>query len=235
MMTLRFCGAPARAASFGRLSLALFAAWALAVVPRDTRAQQTVSLSQLDSRVPQALRQRVGIIADSAVAAGLPVGPLVDKTLEGVSKHADESRIVAAVHTMLVDLRIARRALGASASEDELTAGVAALRAGVPPSALTGLRRSLPRRTITVPLSVLAALVTDGAPPALATTAVVDNAARGDDRHLLDFGRTVARSLAGGVPAQTALATFVTPAGIETGVQALSKPPTGAPPKPPKP
>lgn len=231
-MTTRSCyGAPLRTISFSRLRLvlAVIAVAASAGAARSVRAQQTAPLRQLDNRVSPALRQRVAFIADSATAAGLPVGPLIDKALEGASKHADESRIVAAVHAMFVDLRVAHRALGASASEDELTAAVAALRAGVPASALTGLRRSLPRRTLTVPLSVLAALVIDGAPPTLATTAVVDNAVRGDDRHLLDFGRTVARSLAGGVPAPVAFTTHATTTATETATHPLSKPPPSKP------
>lgn len=217
------------------LALTVILAGALAATPQGTDAQQTASLTGLDRRVSHALRERIGLVADSAVAAGLPVGPLIDKTLEGASKHADDQRILVAVHAMLVDLRVARRALGASASEEELTAGVAALRAGVSPAALTGLRRSLPRRMLTVPLSVLAALVTDGAPTALATTAVINNASRAGDSDLLEFGRTVAHALAGGVPAQTALTTPSLPAGTETGLQNTGRPPSQAPAKPPKP
>lgn len=224
------CGVPPSLARHSRLCLApvLITAAALAANvadPRDVRAQQGTSVSQLDGRVSTFLKQRVESITDSAAAEGLPTGPLIDKALEGASKHADESRIISAVRLMIMDLRRARHALGASASEDELTAGVAALRAGMAPSALAKLRRLLPRRTLTVPLSVLAALVIDGAPPALATDAVVDNAMRGDDRHLLDFGRAVARSLAGGVPAQIAFSTRTAPTGKDPGAHAPAKPP----------
>ncbi len=144
-------------------------------------------------------------LADSASAAGLPVGPLVDKALEGASKHADDNRIVAAVRAVMTDLGLARRSLGASASVGELTAGVAVLRAGVSPSTLAAIRRSLPRRPLTVPLSVLGSLVVQGAPVASATSTVVDYAMRNDDERLLVFGGDVARSIARGVPPEVAI------------------------------
>jgi len=136
-------------------------------------AQQATALTQLDGRVSPALRAQLTTLTDSAFAVGLPVGPLVDKALEGVSKHADDSRIVAAVRAAMTDLGIARRSLGASASEGELTAGVAVLRAGVSASALAAIRRSLPHRPLTVPLSILGALVVQGAPVPSATSARV--------------------------------------------------------------
>lgn len=181
--------------------------------PHQLRAQQAPTLAQLDGRVSSHLRRAVVAIADSAAAAGLPVAPLVDKALEGASKHADDARIIAAVRTVMTDLGVARNSLGSSASEGELTAGVAALRAGVSPSALASFRRSLPRRPLTVPLSILGALVMEGAPVASAATTVVDYARRGDDEQLLMFGRDVARSIASGVPAEAALSRTV---GTET-------------------
>ncbi|MGI9089996.1 MAG: hypothetical protein ACR2GG_02695 [Gemmatimonadaceae bacterium] len=176
-------------------------------------AQQATALTQLDGRVSPALRAQLTTLTDSAFAVGLPVGPLVDKALEGVSKHADDSRIVAAVRAAMTDLGIARRSLGASASEGELTAGVAVLRAGVSASALAAIRRSLPHRPLTVPLSILGALVVQGAPVPSATSTIVNYATRNDDARLLAFGRDIARSIARGVPAEAAL---LQPGGLVT-------------------
>lgn len=194
-------------------------------------ARQAVALQQLDDRVSPALRAQIITLADSASAAGLPVGPLVDKALEGASKHADDTRIVAAVHSVLTDLGIAHRSLGAAASEGELTAAVAVLRAGVSPSALAAIRRSLPHRPLTVPLSILGALVVQGAPVASATSTIVDYATRNDDERLLAFGRDVALSIARGVPPEAAL---VQPGGVMTtsaGGYPTSLQPTPTPPR----
>lgn len=187
--------------------------------PHQLRAQRAPALSQLDGRVSSSLKRVIVVLTDSAAAAGLPVAPLVDKALEGASKHADDARIIAAVRTVMTDLGIARNSLGSVASESELTAGVAAIRAGVSPAALASFRRSLPHRPLTVPLSILGALVMEGAPVASAATTVVNYARRGDDEQLLIFGQDVARSIASGVPAEAALSR---PVGAATS----SLPPT---------
>src|SRR6185312_2430013 len=127
-------------------------------------AQGTGALRQLDGRASAPLKAQVTAVADSVARAGLPVAPLVDKTLEGISKGADDNRIMIAVRGVANDLGVARRALGPS-SDNELSAAVAALRAGSTPAGLTRLRTELPGRQLVVPLSVLASLIVDGAPP----------------------------------------------------------------------
>jgi len=166
---------------------------------RPAHAQEALRVTDLDGRVSPALAARVRVLTDSAGAARLPVSPLVDKALEGASKHAPDERIVAAVQSVLSSLRVARAALGPGASDPELVAGMVVLRAGVPSDALADARRRLPHRSLAVPLSVLGSLVAAGVPATAAENAVVAQAARSDDAAMLAFGRNVERSIASGV------------------------------------
>ncbi|MEO7217039.1 MAG: hypothetical protein ABI026_02500 [Gemmatimonadaceae bacterium] len=200
------------------------------LAPRAAAAQQRPTVATLDGRVSHALRARLTILTDSASNASLPVAPLVDKALEGASKHADDARILDAVHVVLDNLRTARTALGVTASDDDLTAGVAALRAGVTPAMLVVIGRALPARPLSVPLSVLGALVAEGVPPESASATVLEYARRTDDAMLLALGRKFARAVAGGVPPRTAFANT-----LPTGAQAVSALTAGSPPPPPAP
>jgi hypothetical protein len=199
-------------------------------------AQGAGALRQLDGRASASLKAQVTAVADSVAHAGLPVAPLVDKTLEGVSKGADDNRIMIAVRGVASDLGIARRALGPS-SDGELAAAVAALRAGSTPAGLTQLRKELPGRQLVVPLSVLASLIVDGAPAPSAIVAVVANARQRDDSGLLAYGRGVSHDIAGGVAPLTAITAMQTPAAATshtfkpafTGGNSVPLP---APPKP---
>jgi hypothetical protein len=184
---------------------------ALAPGSRIANAQGTSALRQLDGRASASLKARVTAVADSVAHAGLPVAPLVDKTLEGISKGADDNRIMIAVRGVANDLGIARHALGPS-SDNELTAAVAALRAGSTPAGLAQLRKELPGRQLVVPLSVLASLIVDGAPAPSAIVAVVANAKQQNDSGLLAYGRSVSHDIAGGVAPLTAITTMQSPA-----------------------
>ena len=179
---------------------------------RAATAQATGALRPLDGRASASLKAQVAVVADSVARVGLPVAPLVDKTLEGISKGADDNRIMIAVRGVANDLGVARRALGPS-SDSELAAAVAALRAGSTPAGLTQLRRELPGRPLVVPLSVLASLIVDGAPAPSAIVAVVANARQRNDSDLLAYGRAVSHDIAGGVAPLTA---------ITSGTQAAS-------------
>jgi hypothetical protein len=197
-------------------------------------AQGIGALRQLDGRASASLKAQVTTVADSLARAGLPVAPLVDKTLEGISKGADDRRIMIAVRGVASDLGIARRALGPS-SDNELAAAVAALRAGSTPAGLTQLRKELPGRPLVVPLSVLASLIVDGAPAPSAIVAVVANARQNDDSVLLAYGRTVSHDIAGGVAPLTAITTLqATPNSANSFKPAFTGKtvPLPAPPKP---
>lgn len=218
--------------TLSRAGLTLALSVAATLAPRAAAAQQRPTLATLDGRVSPALRARLTILTDSASNVRLPVAPLVDKALEGASKHADDARIFDVVHGVLTDLRTARTALGVTASDDELTAGVAALRAGVTSTTLVAIGRALPARPLSVPLSVLGALVAEGVPLESATATVLQYAHRTDDAMLLALGRKFARAVADGVPPRTAFAN-VLPTGAQT--ESAGSPPPPPPPRPPRP
>ncbi len=132
-------------------------------------AQGPDPLAKLDT-VSRAL---VRSLVDSARAEGLPSEPVLSKAQEGVAKHAPSPAIARAVRTVFLSLREARNTLGSSASRDELTAAAAALQAGIPASALTDLRVNGHGKSITVPLVVLADLVTRGVPRDMASHTIL--------------------------------------------------------------
>lgn len=159
-------------------------------------AAQDARLARLDP----ATGEIVSRLVDSARAANLPSEPLVDKALEGVSKHAPGVRIAEAVRALLADLGRARGALGGG-SEAELTAGAAALRAGVAPAVLGELRRARGATALSVPLATLADLVARGVPVATAQDVVVALAARGvSDAGYVELRRVVEADIGAGVP-----------------------------------
>ena len=169
---------------------------------RRTLSVRTVGLraARLD-RLDPALGITVRQLVDSARAAGLPTEPLVDKALEGASKHAPGARISGAVRGLLEDLGRARGALGSGATEPELVAGAAALRAGLPPEGLGALRRARRDAAVTVPLATLADLVARGVPVETAQDAVLKLARRGEpDEDFVELRQEVERDISAGVP-----------------------------------
>jgi len=136
---------------------------------------------RLEARLDSATRVRVEAELASARAEGLPTEPLVQKALEGASKGAPGPRIVAAVATVLADLRRAREALGLTAAEDELVAAAAALRAGATPSMIGEMRRVAPHGAVAVPLAVFTDLVAGGMGADAAWRSVADLARKGGD------------------------------------------------------
>ena len=76
--------------------------------PTALRAQD----ARLDARLDARTRDAVVAVVDSARGAGIPSEPLVQKALEGASKHADGARILTAVRMLARELGDARSALG---------------------------------------------------------------------------------------------------------------------------
>jgi hypothetical protein len=134
---------------------------------------------RLTQRLPAGTAAQVQRLVDSAGLEKLPADPLVQKALEGESKGADSTRIVRAVSVLLERLRIGRRELGAQASDAELVAAAAALRAGASTATLRSLRMLRHNQPLVVPLSVLADLMTVGVPAEQAWNAVRDMASSG--------------------------------------------------------
>jgi hypothetical protein len=147
-----------------------FALTLLFSFPAAAAAQDARLVDRLDSTTAAGVQQLV----DSAQRAGLPTEPLVQKALEGGTLGASGERIVAAVAALQGQLGRAREALGGKASEGELTAGAGALRAGLPPSALSRLKSLRSGRPLVVPIAVLTDLVAEGVPAEQATRSVLD-------------------------------------------------------------
>ncbi len=175
-------------------------------------------------------RVQVSTVLDSARRVGLPTEPLIQRALEGATKAAPGSRIVAAVRRLSADLRVARIALGGEASAPELEAGVAALRAGARPQVLANLR-SARRGLLTVALSVLADLVASGVPADSAAVAVLALAPQARDADLVEFRRAVERDIALGAPPGAATSVRV---NAGANVQSAGSNP-GAQPRPRRP
>jgi len=157
--------------------------------------QVAVQDPRLDRLDPDT-RSAVAAVVDSARVARLPIEPIIQRALEGATKGAPSTRIVAAVRKLAVDLGTARTALGTSAAEAELEAAVAALRAGATPEVLAHLRRP----PLTMALSVLADLVASGVPADSAAAAVLALAPKARDADLVEFRRAVERDIALGAP-----------------------------------
>lgn len=135
--------------------------------------------ARLAARLPHGTAVEVQRLVDSAARLRLPTEPLIQKALEGESKGADSSRIMVAVGGLLARMDTARQALGNEASEAELVAGAAALRAGADPGSVHTLRTLRPNRSLFVPLSVLADLLSDGVPASQVWSSVRDMASNG--------------------------------------------------------
>jgi len=219
----------------------------LALRPPLARAQeQSQGASQqllLDARLDPSLREALTPVFDSARASGLPTDPLIDKALEGVSKHADQSRIVSVVRALAADLGSAQTALGNGASTAELVAGASALKAGVQPTALAEIGHAIRGdrgRSLVVPLAVLSELVARGVPADTAASTVLALAKRGAaDGELVAFRQGVERDVAAGVfPAVAASVGAADVLADEAApTSSLSRHPPPAPPgaPPPKP
>ena len=167
------------------------------------------SLAAQDARIDPRLEHRldartsasVGALVDSARAERLPAEPLVQKALEGASKHADGARIVAAVRALMLELRDARAVLGASASDAEVAAGASALHVGISRATIERLRDAHSRASLTVTLAVLTDLVARGVPGDTAAVAVSSLAAAGArDAELLAYRQGVERDISLGAP-----------------------------------
>jgi hypothetical protein len=206
-----------------RATISLLACLALTTT---ARAQDP----RLERRLDAVVHAQVVALLDSARGAGQPLEPLVDRALEGASKGAAGSLIVAAVRKLAADLAAAREALGGGAAA-ELEAGASALRAGVTSGALARLRQTRPRQALTVPLAVLADLVARGVPADSATAFVLAIAAASDEQ-LVAFQRNVERDIALGAPPLAAAAVRVNATAGLADYDRPGTPPTATPRRP---
>ncbi len=157
--------------------------------------------ARLEGKLSPTLARAIDAMVDSAREEALPTRPLLLKTLEGVSKGAPEPRIIVVVGQVLASLRASRAVLGPDSPEADVTAGAAALRAGVSVPALGRLRDTRPPGALVVPLGILTDLVSGGMSPGAAEQRVIDLARTGaSDADFVSMGREFADSPAGPRP-----------------------------------
>jgi hypothetical protein len=183
----------------GRVAVAL----ALVAIPSlRANAQERDPLARLEPRV----RYAVDLLLDSARLAGLPVAPLESKALQGIAKKADDRRILFQVRNVFRQLKEASGALGPRATQDELTAAAGALSAGITTAELAQLARARHEKQLTVPLVVLADLITRGVPRDTASFTISQLWQRGAaDEDFLGLWRGVERDIVSGTDPGVAL------------------------------
>ena len=144
-----------------------FALVAASLTPVMLAGQQDVS-ARLAGHVPPAVVAQVQRLADTAVARGLPVDPLVNKALEGAVKGALPDKIVSAVRAVLQQLDLASDALRpvGVTSANAIEAGAFAIAAGLDSGEVATVARSADRaHPAATALQVVATLVALGVPP----------------------------------------------------------------------
>jgi hypothetical protein len=148
-------------------------------------------------------------VMDSAKAQGIPTEPLLEKVYQGMAAGADGPRIVAAVRTLAVEMASAHRALGTVASTDEIKAAASAMHAGVPAVELGKMKKqSGLRRSLTLPFTVLADIVSRGVPVSTAANAIRSLVGAGaKDKDINDFQRNVKGDIQQGAPPAAAAET----------------------------
>lgn len=180
--------------------------------------------------------ERILEIVDGAAEAGLPIGPLLNKALEGAAKRVPAQRVADAVSGLAERLGTAREALGADASTGSLVAGADALRRGVDPDAIREMaERASAGRDASVALVVLGDLVELGVPVDEALDVVseaLERGREGDD--LLAVSSAVRRLVVqeGIVPSRAATAVDRALRGLSAppGVPPVNLPPAAGPP-----
>jgi len=172
---------------------------------RSTEAQDP----RLSNRLDAPTRKALSALVDSARAQGIPVEPLMEKVYQGLAMGADGSRIVVAVRSLTFEMGNAHRVLGAVATTDELKAAASAVHAGVPAVELGKMKKqSGLRRSLTLPFTVLADIVSRGVPVQAATNAIRSLVGAGaKDKDISDFQRNVSVDIEKGAPPAAAAET----------------------------
>jgi len=128
------------------------------------------------------------------------------------------TRIVVAVRSLTLEMGNAHRVLGAVATTDELKAAASAVHAGVPAVELGKMKKqSGLRRSLTLPFTVLADIVSRGVPVAAATNAIKSLVGAGaKDKDISDFQRNVSVDIEKGAQPAAAAETRAKGAGAPT-------------------
>jgi len=159
-----------------------------AAAPLPTRsalAAQDVA-ARLEGRAPAPVVRAVQTIAQDAAARGLPVEPLIQKTLEGSAKGVPAERVIAAVRLLSARLDEARTALRAGGiavpNTEALEGGAYALSAGLSADQVRDLGRvSRPVYDPALTLHIAATLTALGVPASQGVQLL---------QHMIQAGRT---------------------------------------------
>jgi hypothetical protein len=164
---------------------------------------------RIGNRLDAPTRAALAALVDSARAQGIPTEPLFEKMYEAVAKGADGPKIVAAVRSLTTEMASAHRALGTVASADEIKAAASAVHAGVPAVELGKMKKeSKLRRSLTLPFTVLADIVSRGVPVSTAANAVRSLVGAGArDADINKFQRNVSEDIQQGAPPAAAAET----------------------------
>jgi hypothetical protein len=164
---------------------------------------------RMGTRLDAPSRAAITALRDSARAQGLPVEPLIEKVNQGLAVGADGPRIVAAVRSLIIEMASAHRELGTVASVDEIKAAASAMHAGVPAVELGKIKKqSGLRRSLTLPFTVLADLVSRGVPVEAGVNAIRSLVGAGaKDADLSKFQRNVSVDIEQGAPPAAAVET----------------------------
>jgi hypothetical protein len=166
---------------------------------------------RIGNRLDAPTRKALSALVDSARAQGVPVEPLMEKVYQGLAMGADGPRIVVAVRKLTVEIANAQRVLGTVATTDELKAAASAVHAGVPAVELGKMKKqSGLRRSLTLPFTVLADIVSRGVPVQTAANAIRSLVGAGArDRDISEFQRNVQVDIEKGAQPQAAAETRV--------------------------
>ncbi|HEU4720481.1 MAG TPA: hypothetical protein VFS59_03900 [Gemmatimonadaceae bacterium] len=164
---------------------------------------------RIGNRLDAPTRKALTALVDSAKAQGIPVEPLMEKVYQGLAMGADGARIVTAVRSLTLEMANAQRALGTVATADELKAAASAVHAGVPAVELGKMKKqSGLRRSLTLPFTVLADIVSRGVPVQTAVNAIRSLVGAGArDRDISEFQRNVQVDVEKGAPPAAAAET----------------------------
>ncbi|MBX6362374.1 MAG: hypothetical protein IRZ00_00780 [Gemmatimonadetes bacterium] len=179
------------------------------VLAHAAAAQQPGALARARAQLPASATARFDAIMAQARARGLPLDPLVDKTLEGEAKGVPADMILTVVQRLAGRLERARGLLDRTATPADITAAAVALDRGVPEHAVRRLagRKRAPT-ALAQAVVTLGDLVQEGVPADAAADAVstlVDRGASSADlRQLPDAVQRLVRE--GVLPAQAAAA-----------------------------
>jgi len=154
-------------------------------------------------------RTAIRALIDSAKAQGIPVEPLQQKMYQGIAMGVDGPRIVAAIRTLTREMATAHRELGTVATADEIQAAASAVHAGVPAVELGKIKKqSGLRRSLSLPFTVLADIVSRGVPVEAGVNAIRSLVGAGaKDADINNFQRNVSGDIEKGAPPAAAAET----------------------------